>query len=311
MITRTGFLRLAGLGPLLTISPPTTLSPPITLPLTLLPNSGLLTATLSLQGRQVQTIVDTGSPFLTYTAAPDLADGAIDDVDSREITYEQYGEDFLKIVWNEQAEVGVLGSEKLGQLSVGAVEPKRGVNSNYLGLVYKDSVRPSVLSQLGFTSFTLSYASQTLRLGSSPGGPKPLAHPLFDFSPWCSNAYFYATALASLCLGEEVIKPPPGRDLVVVVDTGLSGLIIDEECRNVLLKGKVLLGKEQEISLNLMNGEKLNVRNKRLFTVTSYKLPWFDRFVYTDNTPLVVAIGGAYLSERTLIVDTKQMRFSL
>ena len=305
MITRAVFIRLAGLGPLLSLSSPATLSP-ITLPLKLLPNSGLLTATLSLHGRQVQTIIDTGSPFLTYTSF-DVDGGAIDGAECRDISYEQYGEEMLKVTWNERVEVGV-GSEKLGRLRVGAVEVKQGVNSNYLGLVYKDGVRPSFLSQLGFAFFTLSYASQTLRLSASTSS-KPLAHPFYDFAPCCSNAYFYATALSSLSLKGEVINPPPGRDLVVVIDSGLSGLIIDEECRDVLFKGRVL--GEEEISLNLMNDEVWSVRNKRLFAVTSYKLPWFDNSKGKDDIPLVVAIGGAYLWGRTLTVDTNQMRFSL
>ena len=77
----------------------------------------------------------------------------------------------------------------------------------------------------------------------------------------------------------------------------------------MLFKGRVL--GEEEISLNLMNDEVWSVRNKRLFAVTSYKLPWFDNSKGKDDIPLVVAIGGAYLWGRTLTVDTNQMRFSL
>ena len=301
-------LRRALLSILPSIIPLGNTSPqPITIPLTLLPTSGLLVSRgLSLDGAPVPTIVDTGSPFLTC-ASESYGGGGGGQEGGDEESIEQYGEDFLSVKW-QKARVSV--SQDLGTMKVGVISAGKNnnVNRNYLGLVYKDAVRPSFLEQTPFTSFELSYPRRTLKLSTSRAN---LPHPFYDFSSASSNAYFYATPLRSITVNGSPLTPPPGRPLVAVVDSGLSGLIVDEDCRRLLLPG-CNLNRTDRIDLNLPNGDVWRVRRESFLEVETYELPWFDRDGGGERQrPLVVALGAAYLFDGTLRVCTETKTFDV
>jgi len=315
---RSAFLRLFGLIPFLSsrsLSPFFYQTPSsLTLPLKLLPVSGLLISTVTVDDHPSEVIIDTGSPFLTVGSLGDHSHSRpnVPIAGGSTTSTEQYGEDVLLVTWvNCPVRLpGRTGEGEKRMTLVGKVQPRRGVNTNYLGLSYDDAERPSVVSQFDWDAFVLSYADETLRLTRGVG-EETFPYKFYDFKPYSSNAFYYATAIHSIQIGESVFQPSPGRDMVVVIDSGLSGIILDSSFDEILpSSGRNLTN--AFIEINLRNGKKWTVQNADYYNLVRYRLPWFDKETTAERKyPITVAIGAAYLYGKTLKVDVRTKTFDL
>lgn len=267
-------------------------------------------------------IVDSASPFLT---APN---DVIEEGYSKPTVYppsqEQYGDSIGSMNWRRVSSISVCDKEEqeytfdkivIGVPSFNVIEETGGI---YFGLMREDKYHPTIQQQFGYSSFCLDYREATLTLSK-----QSLIHdndadamPLFDLSIYGSNVFHYAvecstfelqfinsksTTLRILC---SLLKRP----VVVVVDTGLTGCVVNDSLWQELqqvyphLRLQDVTGARLELPNNVVLES-----NAKYWTVSSFRLPWFD-YPHRQH-PHVIAAGNTFLSQvSSLTVDTDTRR---
>ncbi|QDZ17569.1 hypothetical protein HOP50_01g00780 [Chloropicon primus] len=200
-------------------------------------------------------VLDTASPFMTVSGSCGeidetwgCLDTTFDSLERRERrmfspTYEVYGlqEDGLTD-WLRGDVVlrGEEGELRMEDVTFGASEgfgervgSAPGNFAPMFGLVRDVSkgIRPSLLSQTPFTSFTVDFLSSKFTLGRAAwdeqgGGDVGSRIPLVDLRPMGSPAFEYACKVESLVVnGYEVALDRP---VFAVIDTGTTGMLVSK-----------------------------------------------------------------------------------
>lgn len=296
---------------------PTSLS----LPLLFLPKSGCVAVLVEVNGKQFVyvALVDTGSPFWTAPAEVE----AFSKQNEFAATSEQYGQAVGEMTWQTVSAVTLCDNRTrphnfrniiMGVPSDNVVDETGGI---YLGLLAHDQFRPTVMEQLGYSSFCLDYVNSMLTLSKTNliGKQDNMSMDLFDFSPYGSNVYHYGVICSELELQIaskttlRVTCSSLSRPVVVVLDSGLTGCIVSDSLYNELVE------RQSNFDLQEIQGARLTTRhaslnsNPKYWMVSSFRLPWFD--LDETNHPHVIAAGATFLSQSKMTIDTQSRRVSL
>lgn len=261
-------------------------------------------------------IVDSASPFLTATQ--EVLDYS-QQISKNDDTYEQYGDTIGTVTWRSVKAISVCDVQQrefvfrdviVGVPSSNVVQETGGI---YFGLLQQDKYRPTVLDQLGYSSFCLDYKEAILtlsRMNLISNAQQPRTMKLFDFTPFGSNVHHYGVLChdfdLKLSSGKmlHVDCASLKRPVVVVLDSGLTGCVLNDS----------LLAELQErystLVLQNVTGARLNLpkvtlqSNDTYWVVSSFRLPWFDIDENDAQHPHVIAAGNTFLSKSIMTVDT-------
>ncbi|KAL3931389.1 MAG: hypothetical protein SGARI_004220, partial [Bacillariaceae sp.] len=190
-------------------------------------------------------VVDTGSPFLT---APTQAYSWTVNVKQKQrslikdTSTEQFGATVGTLEWRKAPLVTMVGNDMvLDQRDAILAIPSENVQEEtggiFLGLIENDEYRPTLMRQLGFTSFLMDF--QSLQLKMSPNSIQQDME-LFDFSGYGPDLHHYGVVCKELTcqysmngsnesLATTTFQADQlSRPLVAVFDTGLSGCIFSD-----------------------------------------------------------------------------------
>lgn len=314
----------------------------LTLPLRFLPNGGCLAVKLMVNDQRNRQLfsyyafVDTGSPFLT--APPTILPYSKDESQQYPPSQEQYGESVGQMQWRSISNVEVITSSYIpfdipqkktivGIPDNNVVDDTGGI---FLGLIYRDDYRPSVMQQWGYSTFMLDYRDKLLTFYKTSIIPKdePAALKLFDFSPYGDTLYHYGVHCASFTLQmtstASVVNDATRRSnthkistmrrpVVAVVDSGLTGCVFSDSLRDELaslgynnMKGVTGL----TVDLPTISGGNLTLSSSpQYWFLSSFKLPWFDD---DEEHPHVIAMGATFLAPNCRIsVDPVSQRIAI
>jgi hypothetical protein len=264
-------------------------------------------------------LVDTGSPFWT---APAEVKGFSKNNEFA-ATSEQYGQTVGEMTWqtvsavtlcDDRARPHMFRNIILAVPSDNVIDETGGI---YLGLLAHDRLRPTVMEQLGYSSFCLDYVNSLLTLSKTNliEEKENMSMDLFDFSPYGSNVYHYGVICNELELQLALKKTlrvtcsSLSRPVVVVLDSGLTGCIVSDSLYNELVE------RQSDFDLQEIQGARLTTRRASLksdpkyWVVSSFRLPWFD--LDETNHPHVIAAGATFLSRSTMTIDTQSRRVLL
>lgn len=259
---------------------------------------------MEVSGYKYQALLDTGSPFLTSPSDVSYLTRRGGRWFEPRTTREQYGNDIYELRWGK-GRVLLGDALDVGELEVGSNVEGAERDQVLVGLVVKDSKRKSLMEQLGGESsregtLTLitamadpntcrrrSNAASSFELDSLPS-PKlvlsrerlepprnSVTYPLYDLTKWGTNVHHYGIKLTGGKFGG--VRFGSGRgvrgDVVVVIDTGLTGCAISRTLRDSFPN----LPPDQSISsvsLTLEDGTPLEANGLKNFETVD--LPWFD-----------------------------------
>jgi hypothetical protein len=279
----------------------------ITLPLKYLPNAGCLALPIIVQNSfQYYAIIDTGSPF--GTAPSETMKLSLPS--NYPSTQEQYGESIGSMEWRvvpklQMGDEFVVGGITVGVPASNVVEDVGGI---YLGLMSPDDYRPSLLEQLGYTSFSLDYPKRQLRLSKKSLVTKHKKNTLFslyNLQPFGENLNHYAIPCKEFTLlwndENRLVVVDAGslkRPVIVVLDSGLTGCILSDSLVEEL---------DLADSYHSLTGMHVDIGNactfqsdERHWGISSFRLPWFHD---EQKHPHILVAGGTFLSQSTITVD--------
>lgn len=194
----------------------------------------------------------------------------------------------------------------------------REVNHGPNSTISASDLRPTVLSQLGLSSYRLSAPQRTLTLSSAPliappseSDALPLVDPRLD-----------GDGVEHVCCrvdGDELlidgIVRRARRPILCVFDSGLSGLVISQSLVDELgMADRVTTAagrrvRSVQLGLRTERGRRVELRSgvdeSALFYTQAIRLNWF---VDSLNGPHVVAVGQCVLGRGTLTVDSATRR---
>jgi hypothetical protein len=286
--------------------------PQVTLPLLFLPKGGCLALSVVLDDAfRYYAIVDTGSPFLT--APSDALDYSKDASRQFPMSNEQYGETVGGMQWRRSHVVraGSAGGLSVSNMVLG-VSPANVIDDTggiFCGLMVQDDARPTVLQQLGYSSFALDYRAQQLLLSQDEllhGNDLSTSLPIFDLTPFGPNLHHFAVSCQQVTLqtSKGVIRLDNlKRPVVVVLDSGLTGCIFSDSWLEDL-----------PVRLDDIEGARLQVGSTILtshpehWRLSCYRFPWF---VSEEHHPHIIAAGATFLNGMKLTVDSRTKRLLL
>jgi len=281
-------------------------------PLTLLPKAGCLAAkfeAMDTAGNKYfsfPAVLDTGSPFLTappqvmpFTESTWLA-----------ATNEQYGDTKSELMeWRSVQRLracNVLCRDFiLGFPSRKLIEETGGI---FCGLIAKDEFRPSFISQLPFPveSFSIDWRTQKLsfntRMQTYSWGStvEPLA--AVNLCQFGGNLHHYAVKCSKMTVfelgGETKTFSHLSRDIVVVIDTGLTGCVFSDSWKEISFFNPMLIS---GVNLHLGNDSVTLQSDTKHFSPVCFELPWFN----DNNHPHIVAAGATFFQNRRLTIDLR------
>ena len=194
----------------------------------------------------------------------------------------------------------------------------REVNHGPRSTISASDLRPTVLSQLGLSSYRLNAPQRTLTLSSAPmiappseADALPLVDPRLD-----GDGVEHACCRVD---GDELlidgIVRRARRPILCVFDSGLSGLVLSQSLVDELgLADRVTAAagrRVRSVQLGLLTerGRRVELRSgvdaSALFYTQAIPLNWF---VDSLNGPHVVAVGQCVLGRGTLTVDSVTRR---
>lgn len=295
------------------------------LPLTFLPRGGCLAVRMYINNRQGDTrvfsysaIIDTGSPFVTAPSA--IQSYSRDESGRYPPTQEQYGATSGGMQWRSIDSVEFRTTDldepfqEITKMVVGipddnVVDDTGGI---FLGLIAQDDYRPTLLQQLGYSSFTLDYPNKILKFYRTGviAEEDPDAMELFDFAPYGKDLYHYGIVSPFVRLFLDGRKGPTTissfkRPVIAVIDTGLTGCVFSDSLHLELLSRGYYESLDQvnglQVSLETTTGQIQTLSsNPNYWFLTDIKLPWFDD---DDKHPHVIAMGATFLSDSRLSID--------
>lgn len=284
----------------------------LVLPLRFLPNAGCLACKVELSPGNTSflAVVDTGSPFLTAPPATRSSFRTTRSFNGE--SSEQYGATVGRIEWRK-ASIRLGGTDRRRNLEVGIVpdnliEETGGV---FLGLMLDDDLRPSFLKQARYDTFVVDYVSKTLTLLSRGSRDDlRLPYPMYELSPFGENLHHYAIRCprVSIAMANNrsfTAAASTKRDIVVVIDTGLTGCIVSESFeQEVLLAGSEAI---EGMVLHLVSGTILQSQPKFWYCST-IRLPWFrDPAIH----PHIIVAGATFLAGRRLSIDAASRKYHI
>ena len=312
-------------------------------PLQFLPNSGCwgLWTTLSLLNAHGEdedsfsylAVVDTGSPFLTAPGPARAVSRSIRNNVNLDTSMEQYGASKGEIEWRQvDMATWIVGSgvAELSNMTLGVVSPQliRETGGIFCGLIHRDDHRTTWIQQVGshYTCLQLNLATTrpSLVLSSRLLSPTSIfrnAMDLFDLSRYGPDLHHYAVMASSVVVewqggGSMTIdQQVQQRDLVIVLDTGLTGCIFHNSLATEL---------EKEFSTDTVKGIRVNVptdsgstltlsSNPNYWRLDCFHLPWFYEdqkdIIREGDTPLmaphIIAVGATiWAGVESLTIDT-------
>jgi len=312
-------------------------------PLQFLPNSGCwgLRTTLSLLNANGEdedsfsylAVVDTGSPFLTAPGPAQAVSRSIRNSVDLETSMEQYGASKGDIEWR-QADMAtwIVGSgvAEVSNMMLGVVSPEliRETGGIFCGLIQRDDHRSTWIQQIGshYTSLRLNLATPkpSLLLSSRSLAPKLTRNEmdLFDLSWYGPDLHHYAVLASSVVVewqgGGSFTIDQLQRNIVIVLDTGLTGCIFHDSLATEL---------DKEFSTDTVKGIHVNVRTDSGSTLTlssspdywrldCFHLPWFyeDQIDIQEGdtalmAPHIIAVGATiWAGVESLTIDTISRR---
>jgi hypothetical protein len=260
-------------------------------------------------------VVDTGSPFLTASAdilPLTFAEGKYAP------TEEQYGETKTTITWRRALQVLVGGVQRVKPCRLGVIpeELRQDTGGLFCGLIWKDDARPSLLRQMGRSSFTVDYVQRSLTLHRKESLTLDSANTgtfnMYDLTPFGPDLYHYAIEVDSMKIQTkwgESFSLKCQRPIVAVVDTGLTGCIfsdsfIQDDCLPVPVSSI------EGASLTLQGGDADThlSSHPKYWNLACFRLPWFTN---EDIHPHIVAVGATFLRQSKITVDARQRRIKL
>lgn len=289
----------------------------VNIPTRFLDIAGCLSVQVNVGGFYYLAILDTGSPFLT--APPECESFTTDASRRYPVTDEQYGQAVGQISWRQSTDA-FIGNEAcpraftLGVVSRQIIEQSGGL---FVGLMYDDDNRPTVLKQLGYDSFVLDYGKQCIQLFKNQDifvsyEKDPMQ--MFDFSWFGPNLHHYGVLSESITFtmstsegkDQEVRVSDAKRPVVVVFDTGLTGCIISDSLEREFdtLRCDLVTG----ATLELGDHQTIVTSDQKHWFLSSFRLPWFPD---DESHPHVVAAGATFLTDSQLLVDARRRRLSI
>lgn len=274
----------------------------VSLPIRFLPTAGCLAIEVQVGGQPYLAILDTGSPFLT---APDSILRVTEPENDTEDSSEQYGDAVGSMQWR-RGELHIPGTSISSPATLGIPDGNILAESGgiYLGLMYDDDHRPTVLRQIGFQSFRISYTCSTMTLFSGSSNEKrgsPMD--MFNLGEYCKNLHHYAVRVKEVVfrLSNGNVHHITGnkRPIVAVIDTGLTGMILSDSFKEILPYSVSALSGAK---VKLADGPRLSSNDDYWFPAM-IRLPWFPE---GDEThPHIIGLGGSFLkSTNSIDVDT-------
>ena len=307
---------------------------------------GALCAAFLLDGLPFRAIIDTGSPFLIVPAETDCSAqprrqaffGCAPSSAFRETSIapsiELYGVTEAQIQWRTAELVG-LAAESPCDMIIGAA-PRSLIEASggaFAGLILNgDGEHPTLLSQLqpSICGFSLDGVNLELllyrshRSGVHPEGSAPYSHlpvvvpyhhrtlPLVDLRQVGDTVDHIAVAATRLSI--DGIEVPVNRPLVVVFDSGLTGILLSDRICEAAPKetSRARLSSARSIEVDVV-AEGQNSQTFRAsqdtssspFRISSQPVPWFpDPAV----EPGIVVLGQAFLRQKRLVVDFNHRR---
>jgi len=290
-------------------------------------------------------VVDTASPFLT--APPAALDFTRDASRMYPSTQEQYGETVGRVQWRrgrgpirlgvprQQQQEFVVANRNL----VMGVTPENLMQATgglFCGLMLQDDNRPSLLEQLDCQSFILDYAARQLtflRRGTSPSqrtrmestdntgdddntfleGVKMMD--MYDLSPYGPNLHHYCVPCSGLTLltkggtNKTISLSSLKRDVVVVIDSGLTGCVMSDSWEEESLPISSITDDIQGMDLQLGDGASVQLQSDpNYWTLTCFRLPWFTS---ESDHPHIIAAGATFLVGSKVVVDAQRRRLGV
>lgn len=293
-------------------------------------------------------VVDTASPFLT--APPAALDFTRDASRLFPTTQEQYGDTVGQVQWRRTRGPLRLGSPRQQEGFVVAnrslvlgVTPENLLQETgglFCGLMLQDDNRPSLLEQLDCQSFILDYATRQLTLvqRATSSSQAQLENKdddehdsvffegttmmdMYDLSPYGPNLHHYCVPCSGITLltrggtKETISLASLNRDVVVVIDSGLTGCVLTDSWKEESLPISSIVDDIQGMDLQLGgSGDDAadSVRlqsNPNYWTLACFRLPWFTS---ESDHPHIIAAGATFLVGCSkLVVDTQRRRLGV
>lgn len=273
-------------------------------------------------------IVDTASPFLT--ASREVLECSQESIYPDSL--EQYGNAVGSMIWRRVKSISICDLNQreytfrdviLGVPDSNVIEETGGI---YLGLLAQDRNRPTVLQELGYTSFCLDYGQATLTLSKKTlidDQSQSSAMTMFDFSPLGSNVFHYGVEChefdLQLSSGKtlQILFSSLNRPVVVILDSGLTGCVLNDSLWNELQErhGSSLRSLHDVTGARLHLGatsDKMTLASQsQYWNVSSFQLPWFDYDPEQTKHPHVIAAGNTFLSQSKMTIDTRSRQILL
>ena len=288
--------------------------PELRLPLQL--RDGVFCLVYSIDGSYFRGVIDTGSPFLTVAPNQCREWGCWRGEGEATLlgdTFERYATQDGNVQWRsgdvsfsqleEQPRhcISPGGRTVFGLFRSTMSKGGRG-DQSLVGLVKSTApgVRPSLLGQTTYQSFTLDCASGMLVLSTrSLLVPGRITIPLLDMRRWGALAQQYIARVRRLTVNGEVVRT--SKPIFAMVDSGSTGLFMTERLFYPLQE-EARGWRSCEVELEARGGLVCRLsagRSSPLFVCLPTRFPWLDDI----GKGHLLVLGMAFLEGRSVSVD--------